>query len=154
MKSANRYLSPIPRTALRQIDKTSSPAHTGKLKNAIDFIADIGTPVLAAADGIVTYVSDYSYTGGPSMEYWWNSNFIVIQHINDEYTRYDHLAHNSSRVRSGQAVRAGQPIARVGTTGFTYSPHLHFQVFCFTGTNIWTDFETLEVGDFQSAHDN
>jgi murein DD-endopeptidase MepM/ murein hydrolase activator NlpD len=45
----------------------------------------------------------------------------------------------------GQRVNAGQVIAYVGMTGFTYLPHLHFQVFVFTGGNIWTDFETLQV---------
>jgi hypothetical protein len=36
-------------------------------------------------------------------------------------------------------------IAKVGMTGFTYVPHLHFQVFVVTGINIWTVFDTLEV---------
>jgi murein DD-endopeptidase MepM/ murein hydrolase activator NlpD len=39
-------------------------------------------------------------------------------------------------------------IANVGMTGYTYIPHLHFQVFVFTGNNIWTDFDTIEVKDF------
>ncbi|MDP8907407.1 MAG: M23 family metallopeptidase, partial [Thermoproteota archaeon] len=46
---------------------------------------------------------------------------------------------NSSKVRVGQLVWASQEIARVGMTGYTYTPHLHFQVFVFTGYNIWTD---------------
>ena len=148
MKIANRYFLPIPRAAIRKIDKTTSPMHFGKLKNAIDFIAEIGTPVLAGADGTVTFVRADSYTGGPSTQYWLDSNFIVIQHANGEYTRYDHLAHKSIVVRSGDSVRAGQLIARVGTTGFTYLPHLHFQVFIFTGPNVWTDFETLVIDNF------
>ena len=45
-------------------------------------------------------------------------------------------------------VRAGEEIARVGRTGYTYLPHLHFQVFVVTGINVWTDFDTLEVQDF------
>jgi murein DD-endopeptidase MepM/ murein hydrolase activator NlpD len=47
------------------VDKTSSPAHTGNLRNAIDFIVPENTPVLAAAAGIVTYVKDDSNIGGP-----------------------------------------------------------------------------------------
>jgi murein DD-endopeptidase MepM/ murein hydrolase activator NlpD len=69
-------------------------------------------------------------------------------HQNDEYTMYDHLEHDSFKVRVGQQVRAGQEIARVGMTGYTYTPHLHFQVFVFTGYNIWTDFDTLEINGF------
>ena len=66
-------------------------------------------------------------------------------HANQEYTRYDHLEFSSSKVIIGQSVRAGEEIASVGMTGYTYLPHLHFQVFVFTGSNIWEDYETLKV---------
>lgn len=148
MKAVNQYIMPVPKEAQPKIDRTTSPVHIGKLKNAIDLVVDVGTPVLAAAEGVVTFVRDDSYTGGPSIEYWHGSNFIVIQHDRGEYTRYDHLTHKSARVMPGQHVKTGQVIASVGTTGFTYTPHLHFQVFVFTGGNIWIDFETLEVDDF------
>jgi murein DD-endopeptidase MepM/ murein hydrolase activator NlpD len=151
VRAVNTYLLPIPSNALKRIDKTTSPVHTGKLRNAIDFVAEANTTVLAAADGIVTFVKDDSYIGGPSIEYWNDSNFIVIQHANGEYSRYDHLAHKSVVVNVGQPVKSGQVIARVGTTGFTFVPHLHFQVFVFTGSNIWTDFQTLEVSFSSSA---
>ena len=47
------------------------------MRNAVDFVAPVGTPVLAAAGGMVTLVRDDSYSGGPSPEYWYDSNFIV-----------------------------------------------------------------------------
>ena len=56
----NKYILPVPKHRLQRIDKTSSPAHVGNLRNAIDFIVDEETPVLAAADGIVTFVKDMS----------------------------------------------------------------------------------------------
>ena len=112
------------------------------------FIVDEETPVLAAADGIVTFVKDISNIGGPNPAYWEHTNFIVIMHSNGEYSRYDHLRYNSSTVKVGQNVRAGEEIAKVGMTGYTYLPHLHFQVFVVTGFNMWTDFETLKVQDF------
>jgi murein DD-endopeptidase MepM/ murein hydrolase activator NlpD len=150
MSAINHYSLPVPKNALQRIDRTSSPVHIGKLRNAVDFIVRENTPVLAAADGIVTFVKDDSYIGGPSVEYWQDSNFIVIQHANGEYSRYDHLAHRSAAVRTGQSVKRGQVIAYVGMTGFTYMPHLHFQVFIFTGNNFWTDFDTLSVTEFSS----
>jgi murein DD-endopeptidase MepM/ murein hydrolase activator NlpD len=58
------------------------------------------------------------------------------------------LDYYSSKVKVGQYVRAGEEIAKVGMTGYTYLPHLHFQVFVFTGSNMWTDIDTLEVKDF------
>ena len=51
-------------------------------------------------------------------------------------------------VRAGQQVRAGQEITKVGMTGYTYIPHLHFQVFVMTGSDIWNDFDTIEVKNF------
>jgi murein DD-endopeptidase MepM/ murein hydrolase activator NlpD len=148
MLSINRYKLPVPKDLLKHIDRTSSPAHQGKLRNAIDFIVDEETPVLAAADGVVTFVKDSSNIGGPNPIYWDHTNFIVIMHSNGEYSRYDHLSYKSSSVKAGQHVRAGEEIARVGMTGYTYLPHLHFQVFVVTGINAWTDFDTLEVQDF------
>jgi murein DD-endopeptidase MepM/ murein hydrolase activator NlpD len=148
----NKYKLPVPRDLLQRIDRidrTSSPAHMCKLRNSIDFIVDEDTPVLAAGDGTVIFVKDCSNIGGPNPFYWDHTNFIVIVHSNGEYSRYDHLSYNSSKVIVGQRVGAGEEIARVGMTGFTYLPHLHFQVFVSTGINVWVDFETLEVQDFK-----
>jgi murein DD-endopeptidase MepM/ murein hydrolase activator NlpD len=112
-------------------------------------IVDEETPVLAAGDGIVTFVQDTSSSGGSNPIYWSHTNFIVIMHSNGEYSRYDHLSYNSLVVvKVGQYVRAGEKIARVGMTGYTFLPHLHFQVFVVTGINVWTDFDTVKVRDF------
>jgi murein DD-endopeptidase MepM/ murein hydrolase activator NlpD len=141
----NKYKLPVPKDQLQRIDRTSSPAHLGKLRNAIDLIVDKDTPVFASADGIVTFVKDISDIGGPNPAYWEYTNFIVIMHSNGEYSRYDHLSYNSSTVKVGQHVIAGEEIAKVGMTGYTYLPHLHFQVFVVTGFNMWTDFDTVKV---------
>ena len=114
----------------------------------MDFLVTENTPVLAAANGIVTYVKDDSNVGGPNPDYWNYTNFIVIMHANGEYSRYDHLAHRSSRVKVDQAVTKGQVIAEVGMTGYTFRPHLHFQVFIYIGTNFWMDFDTVIVQGF------
>ena len=148
MGTINKYRLPVPKDTLEEIDRSSSPAHIGNLRNAVDLIVPQDTPVLAAADGIVTFAKDDSNRGGPDPSYWMYTNFITIQHSNGEYSRYDHLEYRSSKVRLGQRVNACQEIANVGMTGYTYIPHLHFQVFVFTGNNIWTDFDTIEVKDF------
>ena len=148
MITSNEYYIPIPTSSLQKIDRTSSPAHVFSLRNAIDFIAPQNTPVLAAADGIVTFVKDDSDIGGPYPSYWDSTNYIIIEHSNGEFSRYDHLDYNSAKVRVGQEVSAGQEIANIGMTGYTYVPHLHFQVFVFTGYNFFTDIDTLEVENF------
>ncbi len=48
-------------------------------------------------------------------------------HANEEYSRYDHLAPQSSKVKVGQATSEGQEIANVGMTEYTFHPHPYFQ---------------------------
>jgi murein DD-endopeptidase MepM/ murein hydrolase activator NlpD len=145
MITLNNYTIPVPKSLLQRIDRTSSPVHFGSLRNAVDLIVPQSTPVFAAADGVVTFVHDNCNIGGPSPPYWNCTNFIAIMHSNGEYSRYDHLEYGSAKVMVGQQVHAGQEIAKVGMTGYTYIPHLHFHLFVFTGYNIWADFDTLEV---------
>ena len=147
----NKYHLPVPKYSIQRIDRTTSPAHIGKLRNAIDFIVPENTPVLAAADGVITIVKDDSTIGGPNPAYWNFSNFISIMHENNEWSRYDHLRFHGSNVQEGQKVQQGQKIAEVGMTGYTYIPHLHFQIFIFTGPYIWTDFDTLFIKDFRDV---
>jgi len=52
----------------------------------------------------------------------------VIRHGEGEFSLYAHLKTGSVRVRAGDAVRQGQPIARLGHSGNSTEPHLHFQV--------------------------
>jgi murein DD-endopeptidase MepM/ murein hydrolase activator NlpD len=132
MNTLNKYIMPVPKTFLQRIDRTSSPVHFGNLRNTVDLIVPQNTPVLAAADGLVTFVQDDSNVGGPDPSYWNYTNFIAIMHSNGEYSRYDHLEYGSAKVRVDQQVHAGQEIAKVGMTGY----------------NIWTDIDTLEINDF------
>jgi len=97
---------------------------------------------------VVTFVKDDSNIGGPYPSYWDSTNFIIIEHSNGEYSRYDHLEYHSAKVKVDQKVSAEQEIANIGMTGYTYIPHLHFQVFIFTDYNIFTDIDTLEVKTF------
>jgi murein DD-endopeptidase MepM/ murein hydrolase activator NlpD len=151
-KAINKYNLPVPKNLLQRIDRTSSPAHMEKLRNAIEFIVYEQTPVLAAVDGIVTFVKDDSDIGGSNPICWDYTNFIVIRHSNGEYSQYDHLSYRSAMVKVGQHVRAGGKIARVGMTGYTYLPHLYFQVFVIIGINGGADIDTLEVQDFDGIN--
>ena len=98
----------------------------------------------------MVFVNDGYNNGGPNSAYWNTNNLIIVLHSNGEYSRYDHLEYHSAKVRVGQQVQTGQQIAKVGMTGYTYIPHLHFQVFVFTGHDIWSGFDTVEVKDFMS----
>ncbi len=69
MSTKNKYRMPVPQSLLQRIDRTS-PAHIGNLRKAVDFIVTPNSPVLAAADGTVTYVKEDSNVGGPDISYW------------------------------------------------------------------------------------
>jgi murein DD-endopeptidase MepM/ murein hydrolase activator NlpD len=96
---------------------------------ALDFAADIGTPVLAARDGLVMQVeSDFSKAGLKRERYGGRANFVRILHDDGSMAVYAHLKPEGVLARVGQRVRAGQQIGLSGNTGFTTGPHLHFAV--------------------------
>ena len=89
----------------------------GRMHKGIDIAAPVGTPVVAAAPGVVV-------TAG------WNSggygNLVEIQHPDGSLTLYAH--NNRILVRRGQEVAQGQQISEMGSTGFSTGPHCHFEV--------------------------
>jgi murein DD-endopeptidase MepM/ murein hydrolase activator NlpD len=89
----------------------------GAFHTGVDISANTGTPVHAAADGIV-YTAEYDGSGYGKM--------VVIDHGNGVRTRYAHLS--AFEVVAGQEVRRGQVVALSGNTGRTTSAHLHFEV--------------------------
>lgn len=91
---------------------------SGKMAHhrGLDIAAPIGTPVKAPADGVVTF-SDYDGAYGRT---------IVITHGYGMTTRYAHLS--ASSVTVGQQVKRGELIGKVGNTGRSTGPHLHYEV--------------------------
>jgi len=85
--------------------------HTG-----LDFPSDVGTPILAAAAGIVIVSQPHPAYG----------QMIEIDHGNALVTRYAHAS--KLLVKTGTMVRRGQKIAEVGNSGRSTGPHLHFEV--------------------------
>ena len=82
----------------------------------IDFIAEAGTPILAAAAGVVV-TAELQHAYG---------NMVEIDHGGDLLTRYAHASR--LLVKVGQLVRSGEKIAEVGNTGRSTGSHLHFEV--------------------------
>lgn len=94
---------------------------SGAYHGAVDFGAAgvNGMPVYAAADGIVHTTAALTTSYG---------NYVIIAHYNGLYTLYAHGQAGSICVSKGQAVKKGQQIMRVGSTGNSTGPHLHFEV--------------------------
>jgi murein DD-endopeptidase MepM/ murein hydrolase activator NlpD len=86
--------------------------HTG-----IDLAGPRGTPILAAADGVVA-IAEASTVG--------YGNHVIIAHANGMLTLYGHL--EAMLVQPGQTVKAGQMIGLLGSTGNSTGPHCHFEV--------------------------
>jgi len=82
----------------------------------IDFPAPVGTPIIAAAGGVVI-AAEYHHEYG---------NMLEIDHGNGIVTRYAHASRLLAKV--GDIVRRGQQVAAIGTTGRSTGPHLHFEV--------------------------
>ncbi|MEO5765235.1 MAG: M23 family metallopeptidase [Casimicrobiaceae bacterium] len=82
----------------------------------IDFPAEVGTPVVAAASGKVVYADVHAQYG----------KMVEIDHGNGLVTRYAHAA--QLFVKEGDLVVRGQRVAAVGSTGRSTGPHLHFEV--------------------------
>jgi murein DD-endopeptidase MepM/ murein hydrolase activator NlpD len=88
----------------------------GALHTGLDFPADVGTPILAAAGGMVVNVEFHPGYG----------NLVEVDHGNGLVTRYAHAS--KVHVKTGDLVKRGQRVADVGNTGRSTGPHLHFEV--------------------------
>lgn len=91
-------------------------ARWGTTHLGIDLANDIGTPILAAADGVVL-------ESGPASGF---GLWVRLGHADGTTTLYGHI--NRSLVEEGQQVKAGEEIAEMGNRGQSTGPHLHFEV--------------------------
>ncbi|NJK34947.1 MAG: peptidoglycan DD-metalloendopeptidase family protein [Oscillatoriales cyanobacterium SM2_2_1] len=87
-----------------------------RFHSGMDFGADLGTLIYAADTGTVIYADWYGGYG----------NAVIVDHGNGLTTLYAHCS--ELYVKEGQPVQKGQPIAAVGSTGYSTGPHLHFEV--------------------------
>lgn len=89
----------------------------GKIKahNGVDYVAPMGTPIMAAGDGKVI---ESSMKGA-------NGNYVVIQHSNGIVTKYLHLSKRD--VKKGDKVKQGDIVGRLGATGRVTGAHLHYE---------------------------
>jgi murein DD-endopeptidase MepM/ murein hydrolase activator NlpD len=89
-----------------------------RMHQGIDFGAGMGTPVLAAGDGVVLEARRWGGYG----------NWLRIRHSGGWDTGYGHLMRYAKGVRPGMHVRQGQLVAYVGSTGMSTGAHLHYEI--------------------------
>lgn len=142
MKTKIKYLPPIDKSRVKRISKIESITHK-IYKHSIDFMVPIGTPVRAAASGIVVDEKDNSNQGGVNRKYEKFENFVEIRH-GDEYSYYGHLKKKGVLVKIGDKVEVGQLIGYSGATGWMANikePHLHFMVGRYSYNNLEIKFK-------------
>lgn len=115
-KSSSGFIKPV-----NSYVTTGMYYSSGGYHGAVDFGASgvNGMPVYAVADGYVVMTRALTTSYG---------NYIIIAHPNGLYTLYAHGQAGSICVSEGQTVKQGQQIMRVGSTGNSSGPHLHFEV--------------------------
>ena len=116
-------------------DSYADARGTERSHNAIDIMAPEGTPVIAAADGIVEKLFLSQGGGGITIYVRTDDNRFVHY--------YAHLAAYAPGLREGQRVRRGDVIATVGMTGNAQSPHLHFAIHRMQAGERWHQGEPL-----------
>lgn len=95
-----------------------------ELHAGLDLAAPVGKPVLSPADGVVVFAGIYPM--GRSIHWWRFGNLVIVRNGDGFVTLFGHC--NEIKVRAGQKVSQGAVLATVGATGWSTSPHLHYEV--------------------------
>jgi len=105
-------------------------SHRGSNEFAVDFDCPVATPVLAARDGTVIAYNAAAQGAGTTPEFldYKRTNFVLVLHDDGTIGEYMHLSPSGIEVKPGQRVQRGTRLALSGNTGFSSTPHLHFQV--------------------------
>ena len=105
-------------------------SHRGSNEYAVDFDCPVATTVRAARPGTVVVSYDAAQGAGTTPEFldYSHVNFVLVLHDDGTLGEYMHLSPSGVEVQPGQRVKRGDEIALSGNTGFSSTPHLHFQV--------------------------
>jgi murein DD-endopeptidase MepM/ murein hydrolase activator NlpD len=105
-------------------------SHRGSNEYAVDFDCPVATSVLATRGGIIVAANGAAQGAGTTPEFldYRRTNFVMVLHDDGTLGEYMHLAPSGVRVSIGQRVERGEELALSGNTGYSSTPHLHFQV--------------------------
>ena len=122
------YLLPFGEGDERRLDQGYFGRFSHDGRHALDFSMPEGSTIRAARAGTVCDVVEKFSEGGTEERFRKAGNVVRVLHADGTIATYAHLQKDGAIVEVGEAVRAGQAIARSGNTGFSAGPHLHFEV--------------------------
>jgi len=129
LNATGKLLTPIPHATITQgfgpTPYAFEAAYAGfpHFHTGVDLAVPLGTPVFAAADGVVVMARSMTDAGGNLVGY---GNYVILQHDTGLKTLYGHMM--LIGVKEGDLVKRGQLIGLVGSTGNSTGPHTHFEV--------------------------
>jgi len=126
------YQLPFPATIEKRIvQPTGEYAHENfpESRHAIDFLLDVGTPILASRGGTVVKTKSDSDRHGLDVKLANEVNYVAVNHGDGTFAEYLHLGKDQVEVEEGQEVQAGDLLGYSGLSGCMSHPHLHFNVF-------------------------
>ena len=129
LSATGKLLMPIPHATITQgfgpTPYAFEAAYAGfaHFHTGVDLAVPLGTPVFAAADGVVVLARPMTDASGNLVGY---GNYVILQHDTGLKTLYGHLL--LIGVKEGDVVKRGQLIGLVGSTGNSTGPHTHFEV--------------------------
>jgi murein DD-endopeptidase MepM/ murein hydrolase activator NlpD len=130
---ADNYPYHIPFTSPREHKITQ--AFNGKFshkndynKYAVDIAMNIGTYITAVRAGTVVWAKDNYHMSGTTSYFLDKANGIKVLHKDGTFALYAHILMDTAVVKPGDKVKAGDQLARSGSSGFSTGPHLHFSI--------------------------
>ncbi|MGM0608241.1 MAG: peptidoglycan DD-metalloendopeptidase family protein [Candidatus Muiribacteriota bacterium] len=116
-ENSKRFIWPLNNQITSPFGSRIHPVYNRNVfHNGVDIRGNVGEPIKAAGDGKVTFAGENGGYG----------NVIMVEHTGGYETRYAHCS--KLLVRKGERVKRGQKIGRVGSTGVSTGPHLHFEI--------------------------
>lgn len=122
-----KYVLPFPEGGAHPLTQGNcgSASHDGRFSFSYDFRMPVGSPVIAARDGVVLALREGRPNGTRRIG---DENYVFVAHADGEISRYIHVTTHGVLVERGDRVVRGDTIALSGNSGRSAFPHLHFDV--------------------------